>query len=206
MLTFSIRRLFGTHNLEIDLSKRCAILIGENGVGKTTALKMLRCLATGDYVQLTRYPFESVIINNDNDFVKIDYEELFPDCDMLRNLVNKDMEMSLTRFLSLSLSNVTRQETGFRWDSAINLLNSIEDDKEEKQEYLRILAASYWDFEINTWFDLNEKAKAQIKDLLTEIKHENCFLLSPISMNSEYKYRTNKIRNLLELKSDEYFG
>jgi len=33
-----IRKLFGLYNYTIDLSKRCSIIIGENGSGKTTIL------------------------------------------------------------------------------------------------------------------------------------------------------------------------
>ena len=43
-----INGLFGKTNISFDLSKDCTILIGENGIGKTTALKMLENILDED--------------------------------------------------------------------------------------------------------------------------------------------------------------
>ena len=64
-MKIKINGIFGKYNNEIDLDKKCNILIGENGVGKSTTMKIASCVLQGDFVKLLKYSFDSIeIINN----------------------------------------------------------------------------------------------------------------------------------------------
>jgi len=56
-----IRRLFGgfDHRLALDPERGITVVYGPNGVGKTTILRLVRALATGDYVALQSVPYGS---------------------------------------------------------------------------------------------------------------------------------------------------
>ena len=57
-----INKLFGKYDNEIDLSSRGIILIGENGVGKTTIMKIIMNLMNKNFTELIKYDFESIDI------------------------------------------------------------------------------------------------------------------------------------------------
>lgn len=71
-----INKLFGRYNTEVDLDKKCIIYIGENGVGKSTILKILNCLFKYDYIGLTKYYFESIDIIEKNIIIRVRYLDL----------------------------------------------------------------------------------------------------------------------------------
>jgi len=57
---FIIHKLFGKYDAEVDLGKSCTILIGPNGIGKSTVLKLIDKLYAGDFLSVSRYRFESI--------------------------------------------------------------------------------------------------------------------------------------------------
>ena len=57
-----INKLFGKYDNEIDLSSRGIIFIGENGVGKTTIMRILQALMNFNFSELIKYDFESIEI------------------------------------------------------------------------------------------------------------------------------------------------
>ena len=57
---FKIKNLFGNRDIHIDFKDSCVILVGENGLGKTTILHMLYCLLSHDYSSLLKYEFEEI--------------------------------------------------------------------------------------------------------------------------------------------------
>jgi predicted ATP-dependent endonuclease of OLD family len=60
---FSINGLFGTRDVTIKLDKPVMILLGENGLGKTTTLNALYYTITGDFAKLSAIPFEKIILD-----------------------------------------------------------------------------------------------------------------------------------------------
>ena len=46
--TFTIKKLFRKHDITIKLDEKCVILLGANGVGKSTALKILYYFLSGN--------------------------------------------------------------------------------------------------------------------------------------------------------------
>ena len=73
-MKIKINKLFGKYNTEINLNERCTIFIGENGIGKSTTLKIIENIIKGQYNQLIKYKFESIDIDN----YHIVYEDLIP--------------------------------------------------------------------------------------------------------------------------------
>lgn len=71
-----INGIFGKYNNEIDLSNKCNILIGENGIGKSTCIKILNCLFNYNYIELLKYYFESIELISNNDSIIIKYEDI----------------------------------------------------------------------------------------------------------------------------------
>lgn len=49
---FTVKNLYHAHDLSIDTTKKCCIVVGQNGVGKTTVLKMLNWFAKGDVLKI----------------------------------------------------------------------------------------------------------------------------------------------------------
>lgn len=57
-----IKNLFYSNDIIVDLSSKCAVLIGANGIGKTVTLKIIEDIFTGNYVDIIASPFESIEI------------------------------------------------------------------------------------------------------------------------------------------------
>ena len=89
-----INKLFGKYNNEIDLSNRSIIFIGENGVGKTTIMKILMNLMKENFNELIKYDFESIdleiaSINGKNLKETLYYKDLLPSNEELENVIEK---------------------------------------------------------------------------------------------------------------------
>lgn len=84
---FYIHGLFNQYNIQFDLSKRCNVFIGENGIGKTTILKMLDTLFEGNIAGLILYPFEKIVVVRTSKINKVEttihYSDLFPEFDLV---------------------------------------------------------------------------------------------------------------------------
>lgn len=71
-----INKIFGKYNNEIDLDNKINIFIGENGIGKSTTIKILGCLFNFDYIGLINYYFESIEIFGNQENIMIKYSDL----------------------------------------------------------------------------------------------------------------------------------
>lgn len=60
-----IKKLFGKYDYDIDFNKPINILIGENGCGKSTILKILYYLGKRDFISLANVKFEQIIVSNE---------------------------------------------------------------------------------------------------------------------------------------------
>ncbi len=78
MVLFTIKKLFRKYDITIKLDEKCAILLGANGIGKTTALKILFYYLTENYVDIISAPFDALVFVNDEGSYEVSYEELLP--------------------------------------------------------------------------------------------------------------------------------
>ena len=74
---FKIKKLFGFRNVDISFAENIKILIGENGLGKTTILNALYYVLTEKYKKLSQIEFEEIqLIFTDNKKILFSKEEL----------------------------------------------------------------------------------------------------------------------------------
>jgi len=81
-----INGLFYQYSVDVDLRNKANVLIGANGVGKTTILQIINCLKDNDFLTLSRWSFISMEVylrNKTGRALKKPFlfkqEELFPD-------------------------------------------------------------------------------------------------------------------------------
>lgn len=63
---FKGRRIYGYLDFNMKFNKDISFLIGSNGSGKTTALKLMNALVTPNFKELIKTPFESITITLEN--------------------------------------------------------------------------------------------------------------------------------------------
>ena len=95
--SFTIKGLFGDRNISIPFKEDVKILIGENGLGKTTALNMLYYTLTSKFFKLKDFDFKSLeLAFTDGQKITIDKEKLLKS--------DEDIEMNIPTSLLNNLS------------------------------------------------------------------------------------------------------
>ena len=75
--SFSIYKLHGCYDVSIEITDNVGIIVGENGLGKTTILSMLYFILSKRYDELISFNFESATIEfNSGNIVGIDKHKL----------------------------------------------------------------------------------------------------------------------------------
>ncbi len=95
-MKIKINGIFGKYSHEVDLSLKCVILIGENGIGKSTTMNIIHNILNGKFEELPKYSFSSIDIISDNNTIHLDYADLFPTIDKLIELNKEDINNSLS--------------------------------------------------------------------------------------------------------------
>ena len=90
-----IKRLYHNIDVSFDLTKDCTILIGENGIGKTTALRILQHLLEGKFIYIARYIFDSIWVTDGDRTYK--YKKEFFEI---------PIEMLLNKYMGLFMSTM----------------------------------------------------------------------------------------------------
>ena len=87
----SIKQLFGKYDYSLDLTKRANILVGANGVGKTTMLKILYFVYRDDLIQLRPFKFKEIIIEytEGDQKIVIKRSDLFPNMSSIKENLEK---------------------------------------------------------------------------------------------------------------------
>ncbi len=139
-----INKLFNKHDIEVDLSKKCNILIGSNGIGKSTTLKIINSLYQIDMINLAKIPFKSLDIESIADennhtingeyctihdrnkfyYSHIQYLELFPTKEFLLKAYEKFVE---NNYKDISNDSNAVLRSG-------SIINSVEKALDELQE------------------------------------------------------------------------
>lgn len=76
--SFTIKKLFNKYDVKIKLDQECVILLGANGVGKSTALRVLYCFLSGNFIDIIAAPFGSIILSDTEDVTEISYGDFLP--------------------------------------------------------------------------------------------------------------------------------
>lgn len=123
---FVIKDLFGHQTVDIPFDKDVKILIGENGLGKTTVLNTLYFVLTKKIERLSRVPFSSIEIFLDKKKIIILKSQLI-------NYLNKTKEKGRTHFGNI-LSTTTPEN--------IEILRSIVQDTKSTEQHKRMQVSS----------------------------------------------------------------
>lgn len=87
--SFHIKNLFNNRDVDIQFDNNVKILIGENGLGKTTVLNALYFLLTKRFTELSKIPFKTIeLIFWSNKKIKFTKEELITFNDFSRHGVD----------------------------------------------------------------------------------------------------------------------
>ena len=76
---FSIKGLFGYKNIRIEFIDNVLILVGENGLGKSTILKMLYYSLKGEFEKLLDIDFHSMEIKISNETIIVNQKDIIMD-------------------------------------------------------------------------------------------------------------------------------
>ena len=75
-LHIKIKKLYNSRDIDLKLDKKMNIIVGENGCGKSTVLKMVNCIINNDYISLAKIPFQSLELIIGNKTITIRHDDL----------------------------------------------------------------------------------------------------------------------------------
>ncbi|MDD3724255.1 MAG: AAA family ATPase [Bacteroidales bacterium] len=184
--------LFSKYNVLIDLSKRCNILVGANGIGKSTILKIIYAIFNSNWIEVSKFPFRTINITlSDNLSVSFSRADLFPSIKEIKKFISNKYD---------ALYNEVSDDMNGHWVF------------EEKEKCLLIVdelikAEKFWDFLSNCQNGIQQPISIQ------KIIRSNESVRSNYGINFEelllqtinyYKnnsfYNTSRIIKLLEKK------
>lgn len=97
-MKIKINGIYNKYNNEVDLDNKCSIFIGENGIGKSTTMKVLEDLLKGDFISILYHNFNNIELLDNNESVVIRYEDLFPTIDQLIEIIeNNDEKFNINK-------------------------------------------------------------------------------------------------------------
>ena len=108
--------LFYKYNVSLDFSRKCNILVGANGVGKTTILKMVECLSNDNYIALSKYTFSSMDVTfitkkNGTKEITFSREDLFPSKEIIiKEYKEKNIFRDSTGWIESFLSGLEQEK------------------------------------------------------------------------------------------------
>ncbi len=74
--SFSIKKLYGIKNIVLKFEDNRLILVGENGAGKTTILRILFLFLSAQWSDLAKYTFDSVSIELNDEKINLSKSEI----------------------------------------------------------------------------------------------------------------------------------
>ena len=83
-MKIKIKGIFKKYNTEFDFSKKNTIYIGENGIGKSTSIKILNCILKLDFVSLLHYYFSEVEFIDEDKYMNFTYDDFALNIDYIK--------------------------------------------------------------------------------------------------------------------------
>lgn len=133
---FKIINLFGNYDIEIPFDDKVKILIGENGLGKTTILNILYYILSKKYSKLIKMNFDEIFLkfedNSEFNLKKQEiieyYESLSQDTPMFIKRLERDVD-----FVQLKL-NIEEKLSDYNLEQ-LDLFGETDSEKEEEYNY-----------------------------------------------------------------------
>ncbi|OFY15562.1 MAG: hypothetical protein A2X11_00005 [Bacteroidetes bacterium GWE2_42_24] len=136
---FVITKLFGFRDVDIKFKDNVKILIGENGLGKTTILNAMYFVLTQKYHKLVQINFESVmLVFDDNKTIKFKKYELENYIEMLERSNNKRIPKSF--FEGININDIKKFITEEKDTSIEKIIQYLLVNKVRQFAPLRIMA------------------------------------------------------------------
>jgi predicted ATPase len=121
MRVIFIEKLFGEHNIEIDLDAKLNIMIGENGIGKTTILNIIQLLYQQDFVSLTKFNFRRIALTTEVRTLEITKADLFPELKVMINEIKNSIDNNYETMVAFNkfsseLTNTLQNKTSIYYE------------------------------------------------------------------------------------------
>ncbi|WP_373350799.1 AAA family ATPase [Acinetobacter bereziniae] len=203
LLSFNAKKIFGVFDFNIGFNKDINIIIGKNGTGKTTLLKIIIAIFSKDYIYLSKIKFDSIVLSfrdDENEFVSILFDNY-----VVKNSVDNNIELIKYRISSDELG--CDYVVSIRDDRLFDIEKN--NDKYGEEALLRIETPMFLGLDrrfVNTKRIFNESAKNFLFDLNDEagisrdepLEAISSLIESTVSKNRSRLFSQNtKLRNNL---------
>ena len=84
-MKIKINKVFGKHDIEFDTNTRCTIYIGENGIGKSTSMKIISNILNRNFVDILDFDFDSVDFFDEDVHYNLKYSDLYINVNQMIN-------------------------------------------------------------------------------------------------------------------------
>ena len=187
-----IKKLNGKYDFNIDLNRRCTIIVGANGVGKTTILKIIECISIYDFYGLLKFSFEEIIFDYSiSDYktgsASVKYSDLMPPID---SIIDKTID------ICKSMETITDSECEFISTKTKVYLQDLLDNRKLNRIVYEMINQNY--DEAQFVISLTDKDLALTRYLALAMEYFIGRELFPVIFRESRLF--NKIQN--ELKRD----
>lgn len=210
LLSFEAKKIYGVFDFNIDFNKDINIIIGKNGTGKTTLLKIIIAIFSKDYIYLSKVKFQYIKLTFQNDFNEV-VSIVLSDYFVKKSNDNK-IEVVDYRVSSEELN--CDYVVSIRDDKLFELVR--EESKNGEEELLKIETPMFLGLDrrfVNTKKNFHESARNFLFDFDDEVdrfKDEPLeaikeLILNVVSKNRSklFSYNTKLRNNLLKIFLEE---
>lgn len=103
--SFTIKKLYGRKDCVLKFKNNRLILVGENGAGKTTVLRILFLFMSGQWSSLSKYGFDSVSINLDGKTIHLSKSEISQNIPSVSKLLARRLPTPVRERVQMMLSH-----------------------------------------------------------------------------------------------------
>ena len=208
-----INGIFNKYNNVINIDRNCNILIGENGIGKSTTMKILKSILKKDFISLLEYHFNSIEII-DKKTILIKYEDLFISYDRFESIISKYQNDKNIKYKEELLHNIKYIYELFKNDNNNNLYkelvretiknkdNSLFDSNKFRKKFMSILGESEFininnEYRNNVDLNINPLPDKDIIELASSMIYIIYHYFLPKNNNDIiYFYETNIVKEI----------